>query len=101
MPNRVQINYDVNRAMFHALVPTLIPEDEYDVGSTPLSLKIGPEPWANRLTAIFTALRVKYARLHASDIYQRAEHTYELPLAHIRDSIVDEIVVADLWFPTG
>jgi len=101
MPNRVQINYDVNRAMFHALVPTLIPEDEYNIGLKPSNWNTGPEPWANQLSAIFAALRLKYARLHANDIVQRAEHTYDRPLADIRDSIVDEILVADLWFPTG
>jgi hypothetical protein len=101
MPNRMQIHYDVNRVMFHVLVPTLIPEDEYNVGLTPSSCNIGPEPWAHQLSEIFAALRAKYAQLHAEDIRITAANTYDRPLADIRDSIVDEILVAVLWFPTG
>jgi hypothetical protein len=101
MPNRMQINYDVNKAMFHVLVPTLIPEDEYNVGLTPSNWNIGPEPWANQLSAIFATLRAKYAQLHAEDIRLKAETTYERPLADTMDSIVDEILVAGLWFPNG
>jgi hypothetical protein len=101
MPNRMQINYDVNKVMFHVLVPTLIPEDEYDVGLTPSDWNIGPEPWAYQLSTIFEALRAKYERLHAENIRLIAETTYQRPLADIMDSIVDEILVADLWFPNG
>jgi hypothetical protein len=101
MPNRMQVNYDVNRAMFHVLVPTLIPEDEYNIGLRPSNLNIGPEPWADQLSAIFEALRAKYAQLHADDVRIKAVTSYNRPLADIRDSIVDEILVADLWFPTG
>ncbi len=101
MPNRMQVNYDVNRAMFHVLVPTLIPEDEYNIGLRPSNLNIGPEPWADQLSAIFDALRAKYAQLHADDVRIKAVTSYNRPLADIRDSIVDEILVADLWFPTG
>ena len=101
MPNRMQVNYDVNRAMFHVLVPTLISEDEYNVGLKPSNLNIGPDPWADRLSAILLALRAKYAQLHAEDIRTRAVKTYDRPLAHTRDSIVDEILHAGLWFPTG
>lgn len=101
MPNRMQVNYDVNRAMFHVLVPTLIPEDEYNIGLRPSNLNIGPEPWADQLSAIFDALRAKYAQLHADDVRIKAVRTYNRPLADVRDSIVDEILVADLWFPTG
>ena len=101
MPNRMQVNYDVNRAMFHVLVPTLIPEDEYNVGLKPSTLNIGPDPWADRLSAIFQALRAKYAQLHAEDIRMKAVKTYDRPLAHTRDSIVDEILHAGLWFPKG
>ena len=101
MPNRMQINYDVNKAMFHVLVPTLIPEDEYNVGLTPSNWNIGPEPWANQLSAILAALRSKYAQLHAENVRLKAETTYERPLADTMDSIVDEILVAGLWFPNG
>ena len=101
MPNRMQINYDVNKVMFHVLVPTLIPEDEYNVGLTPSNWNIGPEPWANQLSAILATLSTKYAQLHAEDVRLRAETTYERPLADTMDSIVDEILVADLWFPNG
>lgn len=101
MPNRMQVNYDVNRVMFHVLVPTLIPEDEYNVCLKPSNLNIGPEPWADQLSAILEALRTKYAQLHAEDVRTKAVRTYDRPLADIRDSIVDEILVADLWFPTG
>lgn len=101
MPNRMQINYDVNKVMFHVLVPTLIPEDEYNVGLTPSTWNIGPEPWANQLSAIFAMLRTKYAQLHAEDIRMKAATTYERPLADTMDGIVDEILVAGLWFPNG
>lgn len=101
MPNRTQINYDVNKVMFHVLVPTLIPEDEYDVGLTPSDWNIGPEPWAHQLSTIFEALRTKYAQLHTEDLRLIAETTYQRPLADTMDSIVDEILVADLWFPNG
>lgn len=101
MPNRTQINYDVNKAMFHVLVPTLIPEDEYNLGLTPSDWNIGPEPWANQLATIFAALRTKYAQLQAEDIRLRAETSYQRSLADTMDRIVDEILVADLWFPTG
>lgn len=101
MPNRIQVNYDVNRAMFHVLVPTLIPEDEYNVGLKPSNLNIGPEPWADRLSAIFGTLRTKYVQLHAEDIRTRAVKTYDRPLADTRDRIVEEILLAGLWFPTG
>jgi hypothetical protein len=101
MLNRMQINYDVNRAMFHVLVPTLIPEDEYNVELRPSTLNIGPEPWAHQLSAIFDMLRRKYAQLHAEDIRMTAVNTYDRPLADIRDGIVNEILLADLWFPTG
>jgi hypothetical protein len=101
MPNRMQIYYDVNRVMFHVLVPTLIPEDEYNVGLRPSTLNIGPEPWANQLSEIFAALRAKYAQLHAEDIRTKAVKSYDRPLADTRDSIVDEILVAGTWFPTG
>lgn len=101
MPNRVQVNYDVNRVMFHVLVPTLIPEDEYNVGLRPSNLNIGPEPWADQLSAIFEALRTKYAQLQADDIRWEAVQTYNRPLADTRDRIVDEILLADVWFPTG
>jgi hypothetical protein len=101
MPNRMQINYDVSKVMFHVLVPTLIPEDEYDVGLTPSDWNIGPEPWAYQLSTIFEALSTKYAQLNAEDIRLIAETTYQRPLADTMDSIVDEILVADLWFPNG
>jgi len=101
MFNRMQINYDVNKAMFHVLVPTLIPEDEYSVELRPSSLNIGPEPWAHQLSAILNNLRCKYAQLHAVDIRIRAVNTYDRPLSDIRDSIVNEIVFAGLWFPNG
>jgi hypothetical protein len=101
MPNRTQVNYDVNRAMFHVLVPTLIPEDEYNVGLRPSSWNECPEPWAHQLSAIFEALRMKYALLHADDIRGKAVKTYNRPLADTRDRIVDEILVAGLWFPMG
>ena len=101
MLNRMQINYDVNKAMFHVLVPTLIPEDEYNVALRPSNLNIGPEPWAHQLSAIFDTLRRKYAQLHAEDIRIKAVNTYDCRLADIRDSIVNEILLADLWFPNG
>jgi predicted nucleic-acid-binding protein len=101
MPNRMQVSYDVNRAMFHVLVPTLIPEDEYNVGLRPSNLNIGREPWADQLSAIFEALRAKYAQLHAEDIRTEAVRTYDRPLADTRDHIVDEILLAGIWFPTG
>ena len=101
MPNRMQVSYDVNRAMFHVLVPTLVPEDEYNIGLKPSHLNIGPEPWADQLSAIFEALRTKYARLHAEDIRREAVKTYDRPLADTRDRIVDEILLAGMWFPMG
>jgi hypothetical protein len=101
MPNRMQVSYDVNRAMFHVLVPMLIPEDEYNVGLRPSTLNIGPDPWADQLLAIFEALRAKYAQLHAEDIRTEAVKTYDRPLADTRDRIVDEILLAGIWFPTG
>jgi hypothetical protein len=101
MLNRTQLNYDVNRAMFHVLVPTLIPEDEYNVELRPSNLNIGTEPWAHQLSAIFDTLRRKYGQLHAEDIRIKAVNTYDRPLADIRDGIVNEILLADLWFPNG
>lgn len=101
MLNRVQINYDVNRAIFHVLVPTLIPEDEYNVGLRPSSWNHDPEPWADQLSAILATLRTKYAQLHAEDIRMKAENTYDRPLADTRDGIVDEILIGGMWFPTG
>jgi hypothetical protein len=101
MPNRTQINYDVNKAMFHVLVPTLIPEDEYNVGLTPSDWNIDPEPWADQLSAVFAKLRMTYAQLHAEDIHLRAKKTYGRPLADTVDSIVDEILVAACGFPTA
>jgi hypothetical protein len=94
MPNRTEVNYDVNKAMFHVLVPTLIPEDEYNVGLAPSDWNIGAEPWANRLSAIFAALHAKYAQLRAEHSHLGAETTYERPLADTMDRIVDEILVA-------
>ena len=87
--------------MFHVLVPTLIPEDEYNVGLTPSDWNIDPEPWANQLSAVLAALRTEYAQLHAEDIRLIAETTCQRPLADTMDSIADEILVADLWFPNG
>lgn len=101
MPNRIQIDYDVNRAMFHVLVPTLIPEDEYNAGLKPSSWNPDPEPWANQLSEIFAALRRKYAQLHADDVRLKAAVTYDRPLAVTKSIIVDEIVQAGIWFPTG
>jgi hypothetical protein len=101
MPNRMQINYDVNRAMFHVLVPTLIAEDEYNVGLKPSSWNLGLEPWANQLSDIFATLRTKYAELHSDDVRVKAVTTYDRPLADTMDRIVDEILVAGLWFPRG
>ncbi|HEX6119901.1 MAG TPA: hypothetical protein VFZ03_10680 [Dongiaceae bacterium] len=101
MPNRTQVNYDVNRVMFHVLVPTLIAEDEYNVDLKPSSWNHDPEPWAKQLAEIFAALRMKYAQLHEDDVRVKAVTTYDRPLADTRDSIVDEILVAGLWFPRG
>ncbi len=101
MPSRMQIDYDVNRAMFHVLVPTLIPEDEYNAGLKPSSLNIGAEPWASQLSEIFAALRRKYEQLHADDIRVNAAETYDRPLAFTRNIIVNAILQAGIWFPTG
>ncbi|MEZ5831132.1 MAG: hypothetical protein R3D05_08120 [Dongiaceae bacterium] len=101
MPNRMQINYDVNKAMFHVLVPTLIPEDEYNVTLKPSNWNIGPEPWANQFRAILSMLSKKYDQLPAENLRAKAVDTYDRSLADTRDSIVDEILVANLWFPTG
>jgi len=101
MPNRLQIDYDVNRAMFEVLVPAAIAEDEYNVRLKPSSWNPSPEPWASQLLHIHDALRKKYAPLIAEDIRARAVNTYDRPLAVTRDSIVDDILRAGLWFPIG
>lgn len=101
MPNRLQVNYDVNRAMFEVLVPAVVAEDEYNVGLAPSTWLPGPEPWAERLVQIHRALRRKYVPLTAMDIRARAINTYDRPLADTRDRLVDEFVRVGMLFPIG
>ena len=101
MPSRLQVDYDVNRAMFEVLVPAVIAEDEYNVRLTPSTWLASPEPWADRLMQIHRALRRKYVPLTAVDIRVRAVNTFDRPLADTRDRLVDEFLRVGIRFPIG
>ena len=101
MPNRLQIDFDVHRAMVQTLVPHRIAEDAYSIGLKPSSYTACRDHWASDLSDIRGTLRCKYARLDAADVKATAAVTYDQPLANTKDRIVEEILEAGVWFPRG
>jgi hypothetical protein len=99
--SRLQIDFDVHRAIVQTLVPRRIAEDEYSVRLKPSSCAGCPDSWARDLTDIQAALRKKYGRLEIADVFAAAASTYNQPLSNTKDRIVEEILGAGIWFPIG